>query len=99
MPAELALTAQSFDATQFAALTLPVADGVFDELERAGLAKVADRKDRLKNGLQTDLVIPVGGCRVHLQKPFIRTFLDFNQIRSRNRRLDLGEVCATPFSV
>ena len=38
------------------ALTLPVADGKIDELQLRYVAKVGDRKDRLKNGLQTAVV-------------------------------------------
>ena len=44
--------AQVVQPLQLAALALPVADGVLDELERRVLAEIADRKDRLEHRLQ-----------------------------------------------
>ena len=55
---------------QLAALALPVADRVLDELERRVLAKVADRKDRLEDRLQSS-VFALGRQPVHLQKTLV----------------------------
>src|SRR5262249_42713736 len=43
--------AQVMEPLQLAALALPVADRIFDELERRVLAEVADREDRLEHRL------------------------------------------------
>ena len=58
---------------QVAALALPVADGIINELKRADAAKVRDRKHRHEYGLQTD-VLALVGQQVHLQKFFVRFF-------------------------
>ena len=47
-----ALAAQILDPDDLPALALPVADRVIDELQRAGLAEVPDREDRLEDRLQ-----------------------------------------------
>ena len=76
---------------QLAALALPVADGVLDELERRVLAEIADRKDRLEHRLQPG-VFALGRQAVHLQKTLVGLLLNLDQVRNRNRGLDLRKV-------
>jgi hypothetical protein len=77
---------------------IPVADGVFDELERRVLAEVADRKDRLEDRLEPD-VFALSRRRVHLQEALVRLLLDLDEVRDRNRGLDLRELDALPIDV
>ncbi len=81
------------------ALALPVPDRVLDELERAGLAEVLDREDRLEHALQTGLRLAVGGRGVHLQEPLVRALLHLDQVRDRNRARDAREVGSRPGAV
>ena len=90
--------AQVVQAGQLAALALPVADRVFDELERRVLAEVADRKDRLEHRLQTR-VLALARQTVHLQEAFVGFLLDLDQVRDRNGRLDFREVDALAVDV
>src|SRR4029453_1139831 len=83
--------AQVLQPLQLAALALPVADRVLDELERRVLSKVADRKDRFEYRLQTR-VLAFRGQTVHLQAPLVRLLLNFNQVRSRDCGIYLREV-------
>ena len=76
---------------QVAALALPVADRIIDEFQLADAAEIGDREDGSENRLQTDVVALVRQ-QIHLQKPLVRILLDFDQIRDRNRSLDLGEI-------
>ncbi len=78
---------------QLAALAFPVADGVLDELQRAGLAEIADRKDRLEDGLQSG-VVPILRRGIDLQEALVRALLDLDEVRDRNRRVNLGKVDA-----
>jgi hypothetical protein len=90
--------AQVVQARQPAALALPVPDRVLDELERRVLAEVADREDRLEHRLQPG-VLALGGQPVHLQEALVRLLLDLDQVRDRDRGLDLGEVDALAVDV
>src|SRR5476649_1589026 len=83
---------------QLAALALPVADGVLDELEGRVLAEVADREDRLEHRLETR-VLALARQTVHLQETLVRLLLDLDQVRDRNGRLDLREVDALAVDV
>ncbi len=83
--------AEVFEALELAALALPVADRVLDEVERAGLAKVGEREDAGENRLQT-LVRPLFGQQVHLQEALIAAPLNVDQVRNGERRPDSGEV-------
>ena len=85
-------------AGQPAALALPVADRILDELERRVLAEVADREDRLEDRLQAG-VLALRGQPVHLQEPLVRLLLDLDQVRDRNRGLDLRKVDALAVDV
>ncbi len=81
-----------------AALALPVADRVLDELERRVLAEVADGKYRLEHRLQAG-VFAFRRQPVHLQEPLVGLLLDLDQVRDRDRRLDLAEVDALAVDV
>jgi hypothetical protein len=61
---------QVVQSLQLAALALPVADGVLDELEGRVLAEIADRKHRLEHRLQPG-VFALGRQTVHLQKTLV----------------------------
>src|SRR5262249_37372970 len=91
--ARAARLAQVVQALQLAALALPVADRILDELERRVLAEVADREDRLEDRLQTR-ILALARQTVHLQETLVGFFLDLDQVRDRNGRLDLREVDA-----
>src|SRR5476649_472894 len=83
---------------QLAALALPVADRILDELERRVLAEVADREDRLEHRLETR-VLTLARQTVHLQETLVGLLLDLDQVRDRNGRLDLREVDALAVDV
>ena len=83
--------AQVVQTFQVAALALPVADRVIDELQLADAAEIGDRKDRVENGLQADVVALVGQ-QVHLQKALVRVLLNLDQVRDRDRGLDFGKI-------
>ena len=72
---------------QVAALALPIADRVVDELELAQPPKIGDRENRVKNALQAG-VFPLAGKQVHLQKPLVRLLLNLDKVRDRDRGLD-----------
>src|SRR4029453_10469970 len=80
-------------AGELAALALPVPDGVLDELERRVLPEVADRKDRLEHRLQAG-VFALRRQTIHLQEALVGLALDLDEVRNRNRRLDLREILA-----
>ena len=96
--AGLAGLAQVVQAGQLAALALPVPDRILDELERRVLAEVADREHRLEHRLQP-LVLAFRGHPVHLQEALVRAALNLDQVRDRNRRLDLREILALAVDV
>src|SRR6266851_2479190 len=89
---------QLVQARQAAALTLPVADRVLDELQRGVFSKVADREHRLEHGLQPG-VFALGRQPVHLQETLVGLLLDLDEVRDRNRRLDFREVDALAVDV
>src|SRR5947207_4144353 len=83
---------------QLAALALPVADRILDELERRVLAEVANRKHRLEHRLQAG-VFALAGQTIHLQETLVRLLLDLDQVRDRNGRFDLREIDALAVDV
>src|SRR5207248_2029608 len=90
--------AQMMQSLQLAALALPVADRVLDELERRVLAEVADGKHRFEHRLQTR-VLALARQTVHLQEAFVGLLLDLDQVRDRNGRLDFRKVDALAVDV
>ena len=90
--------AQVVQPRQASALALPVADRILDELERRVLAEVADRKDRLEDRLQAR-ILALGWQPVHLQEALVRLLLDLDQVRDRDRRLDLRKIDALSIDV
>jgi hypothetical protein len=89
---------QVMQAGEAAALALPVADRVLDELERRVLPEVADREHRLEDRLQAG-VFAFRRQAVHLQEPLVRLLLNLDQVRDRDGRLDLAEVDALAVDV
>ena len=89
---------QLVETDEPAALAFPVADRVVDELERAVLAQVADRKDALEHGLEAR-VFPVARQHAHLQEALVRVLLDLDEVGDGDRGLDLGEVDPFPVNV
>ena len=79
-----------------AALALPVPDREFDEVERAGLAEVAEGEDAGEDRLQSR-VFALLGEEVHLQEPVIRLALHVDEVRQRHVTPDFGEVMANRF--
>ena len=73
--------AQVMQTLQVAALALPVADGVVDELQLRDVAEIGDREHRLKHGLQTGIVA-LAGQQVHLQEAFVGLLLNLDQVRN-----------------
>ena len=78
-------------AAQMAALALPVADRVVDEIELRKPAKILDRKHRGKHGLQAG-VLALARQQVHLQKALIGFLLDVDQVRDLDSGLDFGKI-------
>ncbi len=76
---------------QIAALAFPVADRIVDKLKLTDAAEIGNREDGGKYRLQSDIVTLVRQ-KIHLQELFVRIFLDFDQIRNRNRSFDLGKI-------
>ena len=89
---------QVVQAGQLAALALPVADRILDELERRVLAEVADREDRLEDRLQPR-ILALGRQAVHLQEPLVRLPLNLDQVRDGNGGLDLRKILALAVDV
>src|SRR5207253_3859075 len=89
---------QVMEPLQLAALALPVADRVLDELERRVLPEVADREDRLEHRLQAR-VLALARQTVHLQKALVGLLLDLDQVRDRNGRLDFRKVDALAVNI
>src|SRR5213079_1884400 len=90
--------AQVVQALELAALALPVADRILDELERRVLAEIADRKDRLEHRLQTR-VLALARQAVHLQEALVGLLLDLDQVRNRNGGLDFRKIDALAVDV
>src|SRR5206468_4667006 len=90
--------AQVMESLQLAALALPVADRILDELERRVLAEVADRKDRLEHRLETR-VLALARQTVHLQEALVGLLLDLDQVGYRDGRLDFRKIDALAVNV
>ena len=88
-----AVHAQVLEALELAALALPVADRVLDELERAGSAEVREREDAREDRLQAGLLALLRQ-QVHLQETLVGLALDVDQVRQRHEGADLREVVA-----
>jgi hypothetical protein len=78
-------------AFEIAALALPVADGVVDELELADAAEIGNGKYGTENGLQAG-IFPFIGKQVHLQEALVRILLNLNKVRNRDRSFDFGKI-------
>jgi len=76
---------------QVAALAFPVADGIVDELEVADATEIRDRKHRVEDRLQAD-VLALVGQQIHLQEALIGRLLNLDQVRDGDRGLDLGKI-------
>src|SRR6185295_10014400 len=66
--------AQVMQTFEVSALALPVADGEVHKLQLRHVAEIANRKYRLKYGLQAG-VVALAGQPVHLQEAFVGTLL------------------------
>ena len=73
------------------ALAGPVADRVRHELQRTHLSEVRDWEHGLEDGLEA-VFDPLVGQEIHLQEALVRFLLHVEQIRDRDRRVDLGKV-------
>ena len=83
--------AQVVQPLQVAALALPVADGVIDELELGDVAEVRDREDGGEDGLQA-IVLALLGELVHLQEALIAAALDLDEVRDLDCGWDLRKI-------
>ena len=88
--------AQVVQAAQMAALALPVADGVVDEIELRKSAEILDRKYGREHGLQAG-IFALARQQIHLQKALIGLLLNVNQVRNLDRGLDFGKVQTLAF--
>src|ERR1700686_4682039 len=86
--ATLTCSSQVFQAFEISAFALPVADLIFDKVERGRFAKIGNRKYRLEHRLQTR-ALTLFRQHVHLQKTVVGLALNLNQIRNRYRCLNL----------
>jgi len=66
-------------AFELSALTLPVANRVFDKLELRGLAKIGNRKYRSKHRLKAG-VFALRWEQIHLQKAIVGLSLNLYQV-------------------
>src|SRR5258708_1131033 len=80
----LTICTEMVEGVEISGFTVPVADLVLDIFQGRGFAKIRDRKDRRKNGLEPD-IIPFLRDQVHLEKTIIRFALDFDQVRNLGR--------------
>src|ERR1035438_3189601 len=78
-------------AFQIAALALPVADGIIDELQFADAAEIGNRKYRAENRLQAR-IFPFVGKQVHLQEALVGILLNLDEVRNRDRSFDFGKI-------
>ena len=83
--------AQVVQPLQVAALALPVADGVLDEVELRNIAEVGNRKHRLKHRLQAG-VIAFARQRIHLQEAVVRTLLHLDEVGNLDGSRNFGKV-------
>ena len=88
--------AQVVQAAQMAALALPVADRVVDEIQLRKPAKILDRKHGGEDGLQAR-VFALARQQIHLQKALIGLLLNVDQVRDLDSGLDFGKVQALAF--
>ena len=86
-----AVHAEVLQPLEPAALALPVADRVVDELQLAGVPEVREREHAREDRLEPGLV-PLLGEQVHLQETLVRLTLNVDQIRKIHERADLREV-------
>src|SRR2546428_647796 len=82
---------QVMQALERSALALPVADRVVHELELAQAAEIGDGEHAFKNALQTR-VVALLRQQFHLQETLVGFLLDLDQVRNRDRSLDLGKI-------
>jgi hypothetical protein len=78
-------------ALQAAALALPVADRVANELQLAGAAEVGEREDAREDGLETR-GLALLGQQVHLQEPLVGAALHVDQIGKIHEGTNLREI-------
>src|ERR1017187_2807734 len=83
--------AQMVQAFQIAALALPVADGIIDELQFADAAEIGNREYRAENRLQAR-IFPFVGKQVHLQEALVGILLNLDEVRNRDRSFDFGKI-------
>ncbi len=83
--------AQVVETLEVAALALPVADGVVDELELGDVAEVGDGEDGGEDGLEA-VVLALLGELVHLQEALVAAALDLDEVRNLNGGGDLGKI-------
>jgi hypothetical protein len=72
---------------------LGLAEVVRVELEQRVIVVVGDRKHRLEDRLQSELLTPIGRS-VLLQEGLVRSLLNLDQVRDLDDRRDLAEVFA-----
>src|SRR4029077_12874169 len=73
--------AQVMQTFEVSALALPVADGEVHKLQLRHVAEIANRKYRLKYGLQAG-VVALAWQPGHLQEAFVGTLLNLDQVRN-----------------
>src|SRR5438270_5255461 len=88
IPANGAKVVQSL---QTAALALPVTDGIVDERQFAEAPEVGYREYRFENALKP-WVIALVRQKIHLQKALVGLLLDLDQVRDRDRSLNLRKI-------
>src|SRR6185312_5048247 len=76
---------------EVAAFALPIADRIINEFQLAQAAEIGNRENGTENALQSR-VFAFFGQKVHLQEALIRTPLHFDEIRDRNRGLNLRKI-------
>ncbi len=82
---------QVMETLEVAALALPVADGVVDEVQLRNAAEVSNGENRNKHRLQPRVITLVGQL-IHLQKALIGASLHFDQVGNLGCGWNLGKI-------
>ena len=83
-------------AAQMAALALPVADRIVNEIQLRQSAEILDREYGCEDGLQA-AIFALARQLVHLQKTLVGLLLNINQVRNLNSGLNFGKVQTLAF--
>jgi hypothetical protein len=91
--AVLACASEVVETPQAAAFAFPIANRVVHEVELGDLAKIRNRKDGIEDSLEAD-IIPFRGQKVHLEKSFVGSPLNLDEVGDLDDGWNFGEIDA-----